>query len=104
MRFGPDRVHSFLKNNDLSMIVRAHEYVMDGFERFAGGALITLFSATDYCKKHKNAGAILILKTNLEIIPKVIYPKQKSASTWIGEDDNYKIKRSETPPRWRTFN
>lgn len=104
VRFGPDRVHSFLKNNDLSMIVRAHEYVMDGFERFAGGALITLFSATDYCKKHKNAGAILILKTNLEIIPKVIYPKQKSASTWIGEDDNYKIKRSETPPRWRTFN
>ena len=29
---------------------------MDGFERFAGGQLITVFSATDYCGKHKNAG------------------------------------------------
>ena len=31
------------------MIIRAHECVMDGFERFAGGQLITVFSATDYC-------------------------------------------------------
>ena len=52
------------KNNNLSLILRAHECVMDGFERFAGGKLITVFSATDYCGKHKNAGAILILKIN----------------------------------------
>lgn len=32
-----------LQNNDLQMIVRAHECVMDGFERFAQGHLITLF-------------------------------------------------------------
>ena len=38
-----------LQNNDLQMIVRAHECVMDGFERFAQGHLITLFSATNYC-------------------------------------------------------
>lgn len=25
-------------------------------------------------RKHKNAGAVLIIKTNLEIIPKLIYP------------------------------
>ena len=36
MKFGPDRVQSFLQNNNLNMIVRAHECVMDGFERFAG--------------------------------------------------------------------
>jgi hypothetical protein len=28
--------------NDLQMIVRAHECVMDGFERFAQGLLITV--------------------------------------------------------------
>ena len=39
----------FCKNNDLQLIVRAHECVMDGFERFAQGHLITLFSATNYC-------------------------------------------------------
>ncbi|EPS58158.1 serine/threonine-protein phosphatase, partial [Genlisea aurea] len=47
--FGPDRVMEFCNNNDLQLIVRAHECVMDGFERFAQGHLITLFSATNYC-------------------------------------------------------
>lgn len=45
----PDRVMEFCNNNDLQLIVRAHECVMDGFERFAQGHLITLFSATNYC-------------------------------------------------------
>jgi diadenosine tetraphosphatase ApaH/serine/threonine PP2A family protein phosphatase len=48
----PDRVMEFCKNNDLQLIVRAHECVMDGFERFAQGHLITLFSATNYCGMH----------------------------------------------------
>ena len=43
--------------NGLQMIVRAHECVMDGFERFAHGHLITLFSATNYCGTANNAGA-----------------------------------------------
>ena len=34
---------------------------MDGFERFAQGHLITLFSATNYCGTANNAGAILVL-------------------------------------------
>jgi protein phosphatase len=37
VKFGPDRVQEFLKNNNLQLIIRAHECVMDGFERFAGG-------------------------------------------------------------------
>lgn len=47
--FQPDRVMEFCNHNDLQIIVRAHECVMDGFERFAQGHLITLFSATNYC-------------------------------------------------------
>ena len=45
-----------MQNNELQMIVRAHECVMDGFERFAQGHLITLFSATNYCGTANNAG------------------------------------------------
>ena len=45
-----------LQTNSLQMIVRAHECVMDGFERFAQGHLITLFSATNYCGTANNAG------------------------------------------------
>ena len=48
-----------LQVNDLQMIVRAHECVMDGFERFAQGHLITLFSATNYCGTANNAGTAL---------------------------------------------
>eukprot|EP00398_MALV-I-01_sp_L67-1_P001006 gene1006-245_t len=83
VKFGPDRVEQFLATNNLSMIIRAHECVMDGFERFAGGKLITLFSATDYCGHHKNAGALLFVRRDLTIVPKLIYPvEQKVGNGW----------------------
>ncbi|KAK2079181.1 hypothetical protein QBZ16_002872 [Prototheca wickerhamii] len=72
--FGPDRVMEFCHNNDLQMIVRAHECVMDGFERFAHGHLITLFSATNYCGTANNAGAVLVLGRDLVMVPKLIHP------------------------------
>ena len=56
------------QNNELQMIVRAHECVMDGFERFAQGHLITLFSATNYCGTANNAGAILVLGRDLVMV------------------------------------
>ena len=74
VKFGPDRVKRFLADNNVNMILRAHECVMDGFERFAGGSLITVFSATDYCGRHKNAGAALFITKKFEIVPKLIYP------------------------------
>ena len=74
VRFGPDVVKRFLAENWLVKIIRAHECVMDGFERFAGGDLITVFSATDYCGRHRNAGAVLTITKKLTISPKLIYP------------------------------
>ena len=53
------------------MIVRAHECVMDGFERFAQGHLITLFSATNYCGTANNAGAILVLGRDFVMVSAV---------------------------------
>ncbi|CAN6558587.1 unnamed protein product [Malus baccata var. baccata] len=72
--FGPDRVAEFCKRNKLQLIVRAHECVMDGFERFAQGQLITLFSATNYCGTANNAGAILVVGRGLVVVPKLIHP------------------------------
>jgi diadenosine tetraphosphatase ApaH/serine/threonine PP2A family protein phosphatase len=40
VKYGPDRVQSFLTKNNLNLIIRAHECVMDGFERFAGNQVI----------------------------------------------------------------
>ncbi|XP_071701460.1 serine/threonine-protein phosphatase BSL1-like [Rutidosis leptorrhynchoides] len=72
--FGPDRVTDFCKRNKLQLIIRAHECVMDGFERFAQGQLITLFSATNYCGTANNAGALLVIGRGLVVVPKLIHP------------------------------
>ncbi|KAK6138172.1 hypothetical protein DH2020_028108 [Rehmannia glutinosa] len=77
----PDRVMEFCNNNDLQLIVRAHECVMDGFERFAQGHLITLFSATNYCGTANNAGAILVLGRDLVVVPKLIHPLPPAISS-----------------------
>jgi protein phosphatase len=100
VKFGPDVVNKFLNNNKLSMIIRAHECVLDGFERFSGGNLITVFSATDYCKRHKNAGAMLVVSTNYEIVPHLIYPTNSSNKKWLDNEESLK-KRPPTPLRSR---
>ncbi|KAJ7571101.1 hypothetical protein O6H91_01G148500 [Diphasiastrum complanatum] len=108
--FGPDRVMEFCKSNNLQLIVRAHECVMDGFERFAQGHLITLFSATNYCGTANNAGAILVLGRDLVVVPKLIHPLPPAATspesspehqfedTWMQE---LNVQRPPTPTRGR---
>jgi hypothetical protein len=62
-----------------------------------------VFSATDYCGRHKNAGAVLILRSNLEIVPKLIYPNlQNATSNWIEDEEQLK-RRPPTPPRWKNM-
>ncbi|XP_065031386.1 serine/threonine-protein phosphatase BSL1 homolog [Musa acuminata AAA Group] len=108
--FGPDRVTEFCKRNKLQLIIRAHECVMDGFERFAQGQLITLFSATNYCGTANNAGAILVVGRGLVVVPKLIHPlppplqspesspEHAVEDTWMQE---LNIQRPPTPTRGR---
>ena len=103
VKFGPDIVENFLNKNKVHMIIRAHECVPDGFERFSAGKLITVFSATDYCKRHKNAGGMLLITNNFEIIPHLIYPISTLKVKWIEKDDYIK-KRPPTPIRKRRKN
>ena len=100
VKYGPDIVKKFIKENGISYIIRAHECVMDGFERFAGGALVTVFSATDYCGHHKNAGAMIVVNQHMQMIPHLIYPQDGESGKWI-DDEEYLKKRPPTPPRVR---
>ena len=100
VKFGPDIVKQFINENKISYIIRAHECVMDGFERFAGGALVTVFSATDYCGHHKNAGAMIVINQHMQMIPHLIYPPENNTSSWINNEE-YLKKRPPTPPRVR---
>ena len=100
VKYGPDIVKKFLKDNNLSYIIRGHECVLDGFERFAGGLLLTVFSATDYCGRHGNAGAMIVINQHMQMIPHLIYPPEGGNNNWI-EDEEYYKKRPPTPPRVR---
>lgn len=70
--FGPDIVDRYLAENDLQCIIRAHECVQAGFELFASGKLVTVFSAKNYCGEYTNRGALLEIDRNLEILPKTV--------------------------------
>ena len=64
-RFGSDVVDAFLAKNNLSLIVRAHQVVEDGYEFFHERSLVTLFSAPNYCGQFDNAGALMMVKEDL---------------------------------------
>ena len=98
-KFGADRLQKFLNDNKLALLIRSHECVMEGYERV--NDLITIFSATDYCGKYKNAAAILIVKRQLEIVPKIIYPLNGSSESWADTEESLRL-RPETPPKWKS--
>ncbi|CRG95746.1 serine/threonine protein phosphatase, putative [Plasmodium gallinaceum] len=65
--FGPDITDSFLKNNDLDILIRSHQVPksLKGIESHHEGKCITLFSASNYCNKIKNLGAIIVFNQDL---------------------------------------
>ena len=72
-KFSFERTKNFLASNNLTLLIRSHEFVKEGYENL-NNMIITLVSCLDYCGKLKNAGGILIVKKNSEIIPKMIIP------------------------------
>lgn len=95
VEFGPDRVLHFLAENDLELVVRAHQCVMGGYEFFASQHLVTVFSATNYCGRHDNDGAIITISRSLKVAFHVItYRERRSFSMWSQPQNS-------TPPRER---
>ncbi len=64
--FGPDVTRRFLDSNDLDIVVRSHEMKDEGYEVGAGGRLITIFSAPNYCDQMGNKGAYIIFGHKME--------------------------------------
>mmetsp|Transcript_96651 Transcript_96651/g.273328 ORF Transcript_96651/g.273328 Transcript_96651/m.273328 type:complete len:199 (-) Transcript_96651:11-607(-) len=56
-----DNDQDFNRRNGLKLIIRAHECVQHGYEYFAAGQLLTVFSATNYCNQYSNDGAMVVL-------------------------------------------
>lgn len=57
--FGQDITEQFNHTNGLSLIARAHQLVMEGYSWCHDQAVVTLFSAPNYCYRCGNRAAIM---------------------------------------------
>ena len=59
--FGKKMITKFIEKNNLELICRAHQVVMDGYEFFNERDFVTVFSAPDYCGEFDNKAAVMIV-------------------------------------------
>ena len=89
-------VQTFLKNNDLDIICRAHQVVEEGYEFFADRKLVTVFSAPNYCGEFDNAGAMMSVDENLNCSFQILKPANKLEDV---KEMNQGNTRCLTPPK-----
>jgi hypothetical protein len=86
-RFGPDIIDRFCKDNKIDLLIRAHECVDRGWQVYAEGHGITLFSAPKYGggEDAVNSGAILEVSRDLHVQCKAISAGD-TAGVWSNTD------------------
>lgn len=63
--FGENETRKFCTKNDVSLIARAHQLVMEGYREMFGGSLVTVWSAPNYCYRCGNVASILSIDDDL---------------------------------------
>mmetsp|Transcript_36656 Transcript_36656/g.67199 ORF Transcript_36656/g.67199 Transcript_36656/m.67199 type:complete len:676 (-) Transcript_36656:79-2106(-) len=85
--WGPDVTANFCQREGISIIVRSHQFVRQGYKVMHSGRLLTLFSARNYFKGGYNDGAILLLAPDgnghLRVHPKRIARFEPHPGGWL---------------------
>lgn len=63
--FGENETRKFCRVNDISLIARAHQLVMEGYREMFNGSLVTVWSAPNYCYRCGNVASILSIDDEL---------------------------------------
>lgn len=64
--FGGNEVRQFLHKNDVALIARAHQLVMEGYKELFDGGLVTVWLAPNYCYRCGNVALVLTITDSLE--------------------------------------
>jgi serine/threonine-protein phosphatase 2B catalytic subunit len=83
--FGSELTRGFFERNKIISIIRAHEAQAEGFKmyKWSGAekfpAVITIFSAPNYCDFYNNKGAVIKFEV-LPLLPRTT--RSTSSSSW----------------------
>mgnify|MGYP000176081002 CR=1 FL=1 len=64
--FGPEISINFNHVNNLTLVARAHQLVMEGYNWCHDYNVVTVFSAPNYCYRCGNLGALMIIEENMK--------------------------------------
>ncbi|CDU17677.1 hypothetical protein YYC_02487 [Plasmodium yoelii 17X] len=62
--FGSDIVHKFCYINNIQLIARAHQLIMEGYKWWFDKKLVTIWSAPNYCYRCGNIASIMQIDEN----------------------------------------
>lgn len=68
-KFGTNQINEFIQSNRLKAIIRAHQCVMQGVEKFEETELYTVFSCSNYCGSVGNDAGYINISLTGEIEP-----------------------------------
>ncbi len=100
VKYGKKRLDDFLNNNNINLLITAHQFVKEGFCTYNNDKLLVLFSATNYMDKYNNVGGMITIakKTankRLNIIPKLININNDKKELYRKNESSSPVKNNE---------